>query len=167
MPQKATDYAKWLRDLANACLPIELQKKLVTLQPLTKDEALKYAHVVQLAAQAKSLTKQDNLSAKLDRNTERILSAIRKENEDQKLFDKRAPRERQLIDRAALHWVRRRYLDGVDIPMSECIRHVWKKHGDKTVFKDCDTFANVVRYDLNTFYKLEILLARARTEREI
>jgi len=167
MPQKAKDYAKWLRDLANACLPIELQKKLVTLQPLTKDEALKYAHVVQLAAQAKSLTKQDNLSAKLDRNTERILRAIRKENEDEKPFDKRSPLERHLIDLAALRWVRRRYLDDVDIPMSECIRHVWKKHGNNTVFKDCEAFANAVRYDLDTFYNLEILLARARSEREI
>jgi len=165
MPQKATDYAKWLRELANVCLPIELQKKLVTLQPLTKEEALKYAHVVQLAAQAKSLTKHDNLSAKLDRNTERILSAIRTESE--KPFDKRSPRERQLIDHAALHYVRRRYLDGLDIPMSECIRYVWKKHGDETVFRDHTAYANAVRYDLDQFYDMEALIARARREHEI
>jgi len=165
MTDETCAYADWIKNLIKTCLPIELQKKILTLAPLTKQEAEKFAHAVQLAAQARSLAKQDELSAKLDRNTERILRAIRNENE--KPFDKRSPQERQLIDRAALHYVRRHFIEGLDIPKSDCIRHIWKKHGDETVFRDYSTFSNAVRYDLDRFYDLDVLIARAKTEHPI
>jgi len=112
---------------------------------------------------AQSLTpKQEPLSAKLDKDTERILKAIRSEGE--KPFDKRSPQERRLIDLAAIHYARRRYLDGLDIPKSDCIRHIWKNHGSTNVFRDYASFANAVRYDLDRYYNLDVLIARAKTE---
>jgi len=75
-------HLKWLRDLANACLPIELQRKLLTLQPLTKEEAKRYINVLMLAAQARQLSQGEDTNDALDgidRKIERVLSMSRQQ----------------------------------------------------------------------------------------
>lgn len=74
MTKAAADFQAWVDKLVHACLPIELQKKILSLKPLTKDEVLKYAHVVQLVAEAQQLSEHREIIKKLDN----ISSGIRK-----------------------------------------------------------------------------------------
>lgn len=160
MEKNAADFQSWVDRLVHACLPLELQKKLLTLQPLTKEEALKYVQVVQLVTQAKSLKKQDDLSEKLDRNTQRILKAIR--SEGTKPFDRRSPQERRLIDRAVELYVYRHDVQGLDVPESTCYRTIWHKFNGDKIFRDFRQFENVAHYDLEHFYDVSLLLFKTK-----
>jgi len=102
-----------------------------------------------------------DISAKIDKSTARILRAVRGEGD--RTFDKRSPQERRLIDRAAIHYTRRHHIDGVDIPLSDCIHHIWDKYGNVGIFRDYTAFANAVRYDLKRYYDQNVLVARAKT----
>jgi len=75
MEKNAADFQSWVDRLVHACLPLDLQKKLITLQPLTKEEARKYVQVVQLVTQAKQLKKQDETDKHLA-NIHQKLQAI-------------------------------------------------------------------------------------------
>jgi len=66
MDTDAADFQSWVDRLVHTCLPPSLEEKLVKLQPITKQEALKFAQVVQLVAQAKQLRNQGCISDKLD-----------------------------------------------------------------------------------------------------
>jgi len=160
MDKHAPDFETWVSKLVHTCLPIEIQKKLLTLQPLTKEELQKFAHVVDLVAQAKALAKQDDLSSKLDRNTERILRAIRSETE--KPFDKRSPQERRLIDRAVELYAYRHNVQGLDVPESTCYRAVWHKFNGDETFRDFRQFENVAHYDLEHFYDMSLLISKTK-----
>ena len=59
-------YAAWLRKLVDVSLPLDLKVKLLSLQPLTKEEARKFMSVIQLAAEAKGLSDHQAIIRKLD-----------------------------------------------------------------------------------------------------
>jgi len=72
MEKNAADFQSWVDRLVHACLPLELQMKLITLQPLTKAELMKYVQLVHLVVEAKSLVKQNDMAGNIDRILDKI-----------------------------------------------------------------------------------------------
>lgn len=66
MKSNDPDFKAWVDRLVQTCLPLDLQKKLLTLAPLTKEEARKFIDVIALASQAKQLGKQSDILDKLE-----------------------------------------------------------------------------------------------------
>ena len=65
MQPSKTAYTKWVEKLVKTTLPIELQRKIVSLKPLTHDELSKFVDVVQLANQAKGLGEHEEMLKRL------------------------------------------------------------------------------------------------------
>ena len=80
MSKPESDYGIWLNKLVANCLPIELQTKIATLQPLTKEEARKFMSVIQLAAQARGLGDHREMLKQL----KNLSDAMRKSHENER-----------------------------------------------------------------------------------
>lgn len=65
MKTSETPYTKWVEKLVKNTLPLELQQKIISLQPLTKEESQKFIDVVQLANQAKGLGEHEEMLKRL------------------------------------------------------------------------------------------------------
>ena len=56
MKKDNVDYASWISALVKECLPLDLQTKLLKLQPLSHQEVTKFINVILLASQARVLS---------------------------------------------------------------------------------------------------------------
>ena len=75
------EYADWVLKLVKECLPLPLQRKILSCAPLTRDEARKFMGVVQLAAQAKSLGDSGEILRRMD-DLKRSLHKSRREHRE-------------------------------------------------------------------------------------
>lgn len=66
MADNNNQYVEWVQKLVKTCLPLDLQKKILYHQPLTKDEIIKFKDVIELSVQAKGLADHQSMAATLN-----------------------------------------------------------------------------------------------------
>jgi len=67
-----SDFKAWVDCLVQNCLPLDVQRKLLSFEPLTVMEANKYASVLQLVTQAMTLHKQGETNERLDQINKKL-----------------------------------------------------------------------------------------------
>ena len=71
------EYQKWIDKLVSTSIPLDIQTKIATLQPLTKAEAQKFVDVVSLVSQTKLMDNDATILA-IARETLSVTKSIRK-----------------------------------------------------------------------------------------
>ncbi len=79
--QSSGEYADWVMKLVKECLPLGLQKKILSCAPLSAEEAKKFIGVIQLAAQAKSLGGHGEILRQIE-DMKRHLRKSRREHQE-------------------------------------------------------------------------------------
>ena len=154
-------YAAWLRKLVDVSLPLDLKVKLLSLQPLTKEEARKFISVIQLAVEAKGLgdhremLKQlRNLSdgmRKSHENEREILSWVSEEPEKHQPKDGRRvstiKRNMTYVAARAIHNAAPERATSIGLQFFNTFK------GTPGAYTSFDSFMKQVRRTLDTFQK--------------
>ena len=152
-----SDYKAWVGKLVNECLPLELQKKLLTNEPLTREEALKFMNVVSLAGDAKRLSGESEIIAEVRRQGQLTRQEFRKSQRDPlSVKDKRPGAQRSYIDKAVRLYVKLHDIEGkTAASFMSCCSHYWQEA--KECFESLAQFKNFTQYDYNNFYDISAL----------
>lgn len=159
-----SDYKAWVEDLVRTCLPIQLQKKLLSLEPLTKEEATKFMDVIQLAGDVKRMSdhaqtigRLDEIAAEVKRQGMLTRQEFRKVQRDPlNVKDKRSKAQRTLIDKAVHLYVLLHDINGTKAAsFLSCCNRYWDLASEH--FADIEQYKNFVNYDYNNFYDISAL----------
>ena len=165
-----SDYKAWVEDLVRTCLPIRLQKKLLSLEPLTKEEATKFMDVIQLAGDVKRMSdhaqtigRLDEIAAEVKRQGMLTRQEFRKAQRDPlSVKDKRSKAQRTLIDKAVHLYVLLHDINGSKATsFLSCCNRYWPQAMQH--FNSLDQFKNNVIYDYKNFYDLSALTEMIKT----
>lgn len=149
-----SDYKAWVEKLVDECLPLDLQKKLLTREPLTREEALKFMNVVSLAGEAKRMSGESEIIAEVRRQGQLTRQEFRKSQRDPlSAKDRRPAAQRSLIDKAVRLYVKLHDLEGRSAAsFMSCCSHYWQEA--KECFESLAQFKNFTQYDYNNFYDI-------------
>ena len=159
-----SDYKAWVEDLVRTCLPIRLQKKLLSLEPLTKEEATKFMDVIQLAGDVKRMSdhaqtigRLDEIAAEVKRQGMLTRQEFRKVQRDPlSVKDKRSKAQRTFIDKAVHLYVLLHDINGSKAAsFLSCCNRYWDLASGH--FADIEQYKNFVNYDYNNFYDISAL----------
>ena len=152
-----SNYKAWVEKLVDECLPLDLQKKLLTQEPLTREEALKFMNVVSLAGDAKRLSGESEIIAEVRRQGQLTRQEFRKSQRDPlSVKDKRPKAQRTLIDKAVHLYVLLHDINGSsDTSFLSCCNRYWDLATEH--FTDITQYKNFVNYDYNNFYDISAL----------
>ena len=157
-------YKAWVERLVHTCLPLELERKIAYGQPLTREEAEKYANVVNLVSEhrrlgnhAETMARLEKLQDEVRRQGQLTRQEFRKSQRDPLgAKDRRPAAQRSLIDKAVRLYVKLHDLEGkTAASFMSCCNHYWQEA--KECFESLAQFKNFTQYDYNNFYDLSAL----------
>ena len=155
------EYKAWVERLVHTCLPFELERKIAYGEPLTKEEAQKYANVVNLVSEhrrlgkhAETLARLDELQNEVKRQGQLTRQEFRKSQRDTlSAKDRRPAAQRSLIDKAVRLYVKLHDLEGRSAAsFMSCCNQYWQEA--KECFESLAQFKNFTQYDYNNFYDI-------------
>ena len=158
------EYKAWVERLVHTCLPLELERKIAYGQPLTREEAEKYANVVNLVSEyrrlgnhAETMARLEKLQDEVKRQGQLTRQEFRKSQRDPlSVKDKRPKAQRTLIDKAVHLYVLLHDINGSsDTSFLSCCNRYWDLATEH--FTDITQYKNFVNYDYNNFYDISAL----------
>ena len=158
------EYKAWVERLVHTCIPFELEKKIAFKQPLTKEEAAKYANVIHLVSEmrrarnhAQTIGRLDEIAAEVKRQGMLTRQEVRKVQRDPlSVKDKRSKAQRTLIDKAVHLYVLLHDINGTKAAsFLSCCNRYWDLASGH--FADIEQFKNFTQYDYNNFYDISAL----------
>ena len=164
------EYKAWVERLVHTCIPFELEKKIAFKQPLTKEEAAKYANVIHLVSEmrrarnhAQTIGRLDEIAAEVKRQGMLTRQEFRKAQRDPlSVKDKRSKAQRTLIDKAVHLYVLLHDINGSKATsFLSCCNRYWPQAMQH--FNSLDQFKNNVIYDYKNFYDLSALTEMIKT----
>ena len=158
-----SDYKAWVEKLVQTCLPLELQKKLLSLEPLTKEEASRFMRVIQLAGEARrmgdhgeAMARLDDIEAEVKRQGLLTRREFRKLGDERERFDRRSAAQRTCIDKAVHLYILMHDINGAKAAsFLSCCKRYWQEAAEH--FKNLEQFKNFTQYDYNNFYDIAAL----------
>ena len=158
------EYKAWVERLVHTCLPLELEKKIAYGEPLSREEAEKYANVVNLVSEMRrtrnhgeTIARLDELRNEIKRQGQLTRQEFRKSQRDPlSVKDKRPKAQRTLIDKAVHLYVLLHDINGSsDTSFLSCCNRYWDLATEH--FTDITQYKNFVNYDYNNFYDISAL----------
>ena len=156
-----TDYEAWVQRLVHTCLPLDLEKKVLLRQPLTKAEAEKLKDVFSIICESQRLGDHEEAMGKLadlhdEVKRQGLLTRreFRKLGDERERRDKRSPAQRKHIDKAVRLYVLLHDINGAsEASFRSCCLRYWKEAEDS--FKDIAQYKNFTAYDYKNFYDIQ------------
>lgn len=157
------NYKAWVEELVRTCLPLQLQKKLLSLEPLTKEEVSRFMSVIQLAGEVRrmgdhgeAMARLAGIEAEVKRQGVLTRREFRRLGDEPERSDRRSAAQRACIDRAVRLYV---LLHDINCAKAasflSCCNRYWPQA--QPHFRDIDQYKNFTVYDYNNFYDLAAL----------
>lgn len=163
-------YKAWVEKLVHTCLPLELEKKIAYGEPLSREEAKKYANVVNLVSEMRRAKNHGETMARLGEiETEIKRQGLLTRREFRKLHrdpieakDRRPRAQRVLIDKAVHLYILLHDINGsANASFMSCCSRYWQEATGQ--FTDITQYKNFVNYDYNNFYDIAALTDMIRS----